>query len=251
MCKTVLNCYVDTADYSRINSLSKTNSNGYDRYIDKPFRNNIFTDSCEGYDTDYLVSRCTEWMKKDGISKYLQENARFSVAIELILVASHLDGESVPGLTLSKHFLRTAASINAHLEIVLDVLSSNNDDDLTSGAYYYIIPQSGGVALDIHSINHAAGITSSTVPYVKGSTDIWAIECGAEKSLPDIPIGVLMDIILTPKSLASYSKTNKLLSHIDVTCYGVPNKIIKFQVTKEFISFCQKANIQYCDIDIR
>lgn len=228
-------------------------SNTCENYIDHVSRTLVLSLMSDGYDTDSLFSQAADSIRsfREHFSSRGAEPMSFEVVLDV--EAPNADNESLPGVGLPRKFISCAAGLILRVIINLNAISSG-EHHVHSGAYYYICSEN---ELDVEKISHIAGAQPSIVcrkgekgKYTKANLNAWVLRIHDDNCLPGIPIASLMKKISYPQSLGQYCREEGLHTHIDVTCYGIPNELVSFQIDSCFFRFCRDLDVEYIDIDL-
>ena len=254
MSKTILNCYIEAADavilrgIDQMKLCAERKENGWFQVL-------LYSDSCFEYDTGNLLSDFQLWIDTLDLKATFEKNTNVSLLLEFTITASHVKEEPVPWLDFDRSFIRKASLFNLSIDVIVNIESSFDDCSIYSGVYLHLNPLSNSSALDVPSIQHAAGMMSLATMKsnysLYSSDNAWCLACKSDGLSPETPICELMNLIKTPSELCNYSELNGLESHIDITCYGIPNNTTVFRLNREFFSFCDMLNIEYCTLDLR
>lgn len=183
-----------------------------------------------------------------------QDKCAISLRMALEITNQDADNDSFPSLIFYREFIMLAAQLHLQLNVFINAYSSCCNDCVDSGAYYYI---SDSNEIDVQAINCVAGVRP-TITYRKG--DLigktianhcrWGIENACDNTMPEKTIMSLMDAIKNPMDLGDYCWEQGLESHIDITCYGIPNGTVSFQIEPAFFVFCSELKIGFMDVDL-
>lgn len=207
--------------------------------------------------TDYVLesainSMCDYLHAFDGcISK--QSLCDYKLRLNIEIIAEDADKDPLPGITLSADFIALIADLRINTSVTI-TLSSVEPGRLNSGAYFYVNSDN---AFDMNRLCSIA-LAQPSVIYRKGAMGrhkimdyyAWGIEIKNDNDFPEKPIKTLMEHLHNAKEIADFCRQNKLDSHVDVTCYGIPTGTISFQLSAQFFSFLNDLGVMFLDIDL-
>lgn len=198
----------------------------------------------DGYDTGPLFLQAADAIR----------NARGEFELDLGIDAPDADEESLPGTGFPKEFIACAADVTLRVNVVVRAVSTSDNEQPHCGAYFYI---DSDEELDIRQIGSVAGTQPTRVAkkgeqgeYAVYKCNSWGILINGDDPCPETPVAALMERIRQPRMLGRYCREKGLDSHIDVTCYGIPDKPVSFQFDSRFFRFCRDLDVAWVGIDL-
>ena len=263
---TTITCYLSSCTEEPLSQFQGANFPQYCCAVDSSvfFENGFYllqllTIVENNLDLEDTINTIASNLSDLGIISYIKNNGQLSLRIKINVSESDADSNSLPAIDFSKEFITSLACTQPRIDIILKVTSSSTDENIgRSGVVYYIYPNKDEEELDIDTINMISGTQPSFV-YRKGEPgrcknvvdyNAWEVRINEDGVLPSNPIKALMNRIKSPIELGLLCKKHDLSSHINIYCYGIPNRTISFVLDPDFIAFCEQLDIQWCDLDL-
>lgn len=224
------------------------------------YRLHLLSFSKRGYDSDPIFFRLTNFLRSARLRSLLDdiENVKLLVEIHGHRKCNELD--SFEGYLFRPDLVSLAAELKIQFNVVLDInFRQGWEEVVDSGAYLEIYNKGDDDReLDIPAINRAAGVEANLV-YKKGmknknghviNFNLWEYGQTFYDQRPDIPIRAIMDSVKSPEEFGRFCQDHDLKTRVDLTCYGVPDKIISFPIDYRFFVFCRHLKAKWICLDI-
>lgn len=207
----------------------------------------------DDYETESIIGQAIECLNQLHSELSSEDIMSIHVELNIKIIVSNGDNDPIPGITLPKDYINLAAELGIQTSFKLIISSSTVEGVMNSGAYYYI--ESNDI-IDTAAITKLTGIEPSLI-YNKGThgkytvvdLNAWGISIQSDNTLPETPIGNLMQRINNPKNVGSYCNNNCLNSHMDITLYGIPSSCISFKFNPTVFTFLNDLSVNYLDLD--
>lgn len=205
------------------------------------------------YETEDILLQVEEKIRMLHLRLSKEEHKQFRVAVDIKLLVSDADLTSIPGITFRAGYVSLASELGIRTNFHLEINSSTKRGLMNSGTHFLVESER---EIDICTLNKITGLDPHIVyrmgdkgKYAIVDFNAWGYEISNNNMLPDVSVSALILALPNAKEVGLYCKKNNLVTHIDITCYGISPDPLCFQLEPTFFIFANNLSVQYVDLD--